>query len=84
MVSYSEILCSSHNGEALNDTYFLHAIFDRNLPEETYLNIMKVKMWEYGHSFAEINAMTLYEMGIVLGYWSEQNRIKEMQSKEKT
>jgi hypothetical protein len=31
-------------------------------------------MWEYGHSFEEIDRMSLEDYGDLIGYWTEKNR----------
>ena len=38
-------------------------------------------MWESGHSFEEIDGMSLSDIGDVLGYWGEMSRIEERQKK---
>lgn len=38
-------------------------------------------MWEKGHSFEEIDAMSVQDIGDVLGYWAERARVQEKQEK---
>jgi hypothetical protein len=38
-------------------------------------------MWEKGHSFEEIDNMSLGDWADVLAYWAETNKIREKQSK---
>ena len=36
-------------------------------------------MWEHGHSFKEIDNMSLEDVGDVVGYWLEKSRIESKQ-----
>ncbi len=38
-------------------------------------------MWEKGHTFAEIRAMDLEDIGLVLAYWHEDGRISTKQAR---
>jgi len=40
----------------------------------TALRVIRVRMWEMGHSFEEIDDMSLSDVGDVLGYWGENSR----------
>lgn len=55
--------------------------YDHALDPDMYWNIMRVKMWEHGHSFSDIDNMSIEEIGYVLGYWSEKNQIEKSESK---
>lgn len=41
-------------------------------------------MWEKGHTFDEIDSMSLKDMGDVVGYWNEKTRAEERLSKTKS
>lgn len=45
--------------------------------------ILRVRMWEKGHSFSEIDRMNLQDIGDVLGYWHEKSRIEKHMRKSK-
>lgn len=46
------------------------------MPNDKALEVLKVRMWELGHSFEEINKMNLYEFGLVISYWHEKGRVE--------
>lgn len=66
-------------GKKLGDVLYLANIYDRPVTQEFSWRIQRVKMWEHGHSFEEIDAMSLEEIGDVVGYWSEKSRIETKQ-----
>ena len=39
--------------------------------------VLRVQLWDKGHSFEEIDALSLADLGDVLGYTSERSRIEE-------
>jgi len=39
--------------------------------------VTRVKMWEHGHSFEEIDNMSLTDVSDVVGYWSGKARGEE-------
>lgn len=45
--------------------------------------IYRVRMFLEGHSFAEIDATNLDDLGDVIGYWTEKQRAEETARKEK-
>jgi len=48
--------------------------YDQSLDLATSIRVWRVRMWEMGHSFAEIDKMNLRDFGDVIGYWNEKNR----------
>ena len=40
-------------------------------------------MFELGHTLAEIDAMTLDDIGDIVGYWSEKNRAENKLKRDK-
>ena len=44
---------------------------------------MRVRMWEKGHTFDEIDEMNLDDFGDVLGYWNEEGRIAQKNARSK-
>jgi hypothetical protein len=55
---------------------YLATFYDRELTYQVALDIVRVRMWEKGHSFDKIDAMSLEDMGLVISYWGEQARIE--------
>jgi hypothetical protein len=53
------------------------------MPLETAYRVIRVRMWEKGHTFEEIDGMSLQDMGDILGYWSEKNRAEQKLAKKK-
>lgn len=41
-------------------------------------------MWEYGHSFEEIDRMSLEDYGDLIGYWNEKSRAEKKDGEKKT
>jgi hypothetical protein len=66
-------------GKKLSDALYLASIYDRPVTEEFSWRIQRVKLWEHGHSFAEIDNMSLEDTGDIIGYWSEKSRIEAKQ-----
>lgn len=48
--------------------------YDQDLDLKTSMRVWRVRMWELGHSFDEIDHMALSDFGDVIGYWSEKGR----------
>ena len=48
--------------------------YDRGLDNETSWRVTRIRMWEEGHTFEEIDNLTLGQIGDILGYWSERER----------
>jgi len=55
---------------------YLATFYDKDMTYEEAHNIVRARMWDKGHSFDEIDKMSLEDIGIVLGYWTELNRIE--------
>jgi len=65
------------------DSLYLQAIYDREMDFKQYIHVLKVRFWEKGHSFEEIDNMTIEQMGWVLGYWNEKDRIERKRERTK-
>ena len=50
---------------------------------ETSMKVLDVRMWEHGHSFDEIEAMSLERRGDVIGYWTENARAEAKLAEER-
>ena len=37
---------------------------------------MRVRMWEKGHRFDEIDDMNIADYGDIIGYWNETSRLE--------
>lgn len=48
-----------------------------------YSRVLRVRMWEMGHSFEEIDAMNLEDMGDVFAYWREKKMIDERMAEKR-
>lgn len=44
--------------------------------------VFRVKMWEMGHTFAEIDQMNMDDVGDIIGFWSEKDRATAEQKRE--
>ena len=77
---YSEVSGYS-NGKKLGDALYLATIYDRPVNQEFSWRVHRVRMWEQGHSFEEIDKMSLEDAGDIIGYWSEKSRIEAKQAK---
>ncbi len=62
------------NRKKLGDAVYLGMVYERDLPAATLWRVYRVQMFELGHPFAEIDSMSLEDIGDVLGYWSEKSR----------
>lgn len=51
---------------------------------EEALRVLRVRMWEKGHSFEEIDNMSITDLGDVIGYWSEVQRGEKRQSESRS
>lgn len=40
-------------------------------------------MWEMGHTFDEIDRMSIEDFGDVIGYWREKSRAEEKLNKQR-
>lgn len=40
-------------------------------------------MWEYGHSFSDIDQMNLEDYGDLIGYWTEKGRAEKKEREKK-
>lgn len=56
--------------------------YERGMDFDTAIAVLRVRMWEMGHSFAEIDSMSLEDFGNVIGYWSESQRAKSRLQKQ--
>lgn len=43
---------------------------------ETSVEILKVRMFEMGHSWSDLENMNLENFGLVVGYWHEKGRVE--------
>jgi len=41
--------------------------------------ILRVRMWLEGHTFEEIDQLNLDDVGDILGFWSEKDRVDSRQ-----
>jgi hypothetical protein len=48
-----------------------------------YNRVLRVRMWELGHSFDEIDAMNLEDMGDVFAYWREKKMVDERMAEKR-
>ena len=44
---------------------------------EAFTHILKVRFWEHGHTFDEIDNLTIEQIGWILGYWNEKDRVEK-------
>jgi hypothetical protein len=44
---------------------------------------MRVKMWEIGHSFEEIDKLDISDMGDILSFWSETYAIEKKRASQR-
>lgn len=51
---------------------------------EEALRVLRVRMWEKGHSFEEIDNMSITDLGDVIGYWSEVQRGEKRQAESRS
>lgn len=52
---------------------------------DTYIRVLRVRLFLLGHSFKEIDEMSLQDAGDVFGYWREEKMINErMATKRKS
>jgi hypothetical protein len=52
---------------------------------DVYLRVLRVKLFLLGHSFDEIDTMSLQDAGDVFGYWREERMVNErMAAKRKS
>jgi hypothetical protein len=61
---------------------YIARAYDKPLDLETHHRVIRVKMWEMGHSFDEIDEMNVDDYGDVLGYWHENNMADEKAQKK--
>jgi len=50
---------------------------------DTSMRVLRVRMWELGHSFSEIDDMSLVDMGDIISYWSQKSRIEQKRDKQR-
>jgi hypothetical protein len=43
----------------------------------TSYRLTRLRMWDAGHSFAEIDAMSVKDFGDVIGFWAETAKADE-------
>ena len=53
------------------------------MPEDIYRRVLRIKMWEIGHDFEKIDNYTLQDMGDILAYWHEKERINKKRKPKK-
>lgn len=51
------------------------------MPAADAYRVLRVKMWEMGHSFPEIDNMSLEDFGDILAYWEEKAAIEKKRAK---
>lgn len=52
--------------------------------EITYaMRIFRVRMWETGHSFSELDEMSLKDFGDIVGYWVEKQKAEDKLAEER-
>ncbi len=73
--------CSA--GKSLEDTLYLAAIYDRAMPVDLAMRVIRVRMWEMGHTMDEIDSMNIQDIGDVIAYWREDGMIQKKRSKKK-
>lgn len=52
-------------------------VFDAEMPERMGWLVTRIRMWEMGHSFGEIDTMGVEDVGHIIGYWTGKNRGEE-------
>jgi len=56
---------------------YLHLAYDQDLDSDTADKYWQYKFFEWGHSWDEIENMTIHQMGILRSIHSEKNRAEE-------
>lgn len=51
--------------------------FDQGIDLETSFKVWRIRMFELGHSFEDLDNMALNDIGDIIGYWSEKGRAEE-------
>jgi len=69
-------------GESLKDTLYLAAIYDRAMPVDLAMRVLRVRMWEKGHTMDEIDDMNIQDIGDVIAYWHEDGMIQKKRRKK--
>lgn len=59
-------------------------VYEGDMTYEEALRVLRVRMWEKGHSFEEIDNMSITDLGDVIGYWSEVQRGEKRQSESRS
>jgi hypothetical protein len=54
----------------------LSAVYHKPLDPATVWRIIRVRLWEKGHTFEKIDAMSLNDIGDILAYWNEVRMIE--------
>lgn len=49
-------------------------VYDRNPATDIAFRIMRVRMWEAGHTFDELDRMPFTDFSDIVGYWSGKSR----------
>lgn len=62
---------------------YLGIVYEREMTADQAWRVFRVKMWEMGHSFAEIDQMNMNDIGDILAYWSEKDRAQAAMDKER-
>ncbi len=50
---------------------------------DQYHRVLRVRMFELGHSFDEIDRMNLEDMGDVFAYWREKKMVDERMAEKR-
>ncbi len=53
------------------------------MPFDHYVRVLRVRFWEKGHSFDEVDNMAIQDIGDILAYWNESNRIERKRERTK-
>lgn len=70
-------------GKSLKDTLYLAAIYDRDMPVDLAMRVLRVRMWEMGHTMEELDDMNIQDIGDIIAYWHEDGRIQQKRRKKK-
>ena len=68
------------NGK-LAETIYLAKVYDSEVPEDLNLMIFRLKLFEMGHSMAEIDDLSFDDMGLLVGYFAGKQLGDEAEAK---
>lgn len=58
-------------------------MYERPTDLETSWRVLRVRMWEKGHTFDEIDRLSLADIGDIVGYWSEKDEAETRLARQK-